>query len=89
MPRALASARGVLGGIADAREAAGEQATGEPVTPVFFRKHFNEIIYPNWGVCARLKQLSSAARHEPDLVAAQDALKWRAPELFGLQVSLK
>ena len=82
VPRALASARGVLAGIA-----AGGGGGVRGAAPVFFRKHFAEIIYPNWGACARLKELSAQCRRDPALVEAQDAFKWRLPTLFGLDES--
>jgi hypothetical protein len=62
VPRAQSSARFLMAGMYPPSA----RPDGQSIT-IYSRPERDEIIYPNWNACARLKQMSQAGWHDPVL----------------------
>jgi hypothetical protein len=80
VPRAIASSKFMLSGLYPART---RTASDAPVLHI--RKPDDEIIYPNWSYCPRLRQISEQWKRQTGIAADMDDFKERLPVLFGLE----
>jgi hypothetical protein len=80
VPRAIASAKFMLSGLYPSRTRTPSDA---PVLHI--RKPDDEIIYPNWSYCPRLRQISESWKRHSGVGADMDDFKERLPVLFGLE----
>jgi hypothetical protein len=80
VPRAIASAKFLLSGLYPART---RTVSDAPVLHI--RKPDDEIIYPNWSFCPRIRQISEHWKRHSGVAADMDDFKERLPVLFGLE----
>lgn len=81
VPRAQASARFLLNGLYPP-----ESRPKDTQVNIFTRREVDEIIYPNWSSCPRLRQINTHLRHDPELLEGQDKLRDSLPQVFETAV---
>ena len=78
VPRAQASARFLMNSLYPADTARPKDTH----VNIFTRREPDEIIYPNWSSCPRLRQINTHIRHEQELLEKQDSLRDSLPLVF-------